>query len=104
MKDSQLQKMSLRELMDLRKRIDDAIGVRRIDERAELKKKIQAMAEQAGFRVNDLFGNARERAAQRSLAVKYRHPKNHALIWTGRGRRPNWLVQAGGDIERFRVA
>jgi len=104
MRDSQLQKMSLKQLLDLQKRIGEVIATRRIDERTALKKKIEVMAEQAGFQVKDLFGSGRERPTPGGQTIKYRHPKNRALIWTGRGRRPNWLVQEGGDIERFRVS
>jgi DNA-binding protein H-NS len=103
MRDSQIQKMSLRELITLKARIDDAIAARRIDEREALKKKIETMAERAGFQVKDLFSHGREGSVKSSLAAKYRHPKKQDLIWTGRGRKPNWLIEAGGNIERFRV-
>jgi DNA-binding protein H-NS len=103
MKDSQLQKMSYKELLQLQQRIAAAIAKKRVDERSALKEKLQSMAERAGFRIDDLFGNTRERPAG-SITVKYRHPTNRSLIWTGRGRRPKWLVAEGGDVERFRVA
>ncbi len=62
------------------------------------------MAEKAGFRLTDLFAGGRERQSAKAAGIKYRHPENRALVWTGRGRRPKWLAEAGGDIERFRVA
>ena len=104
MKDSQLQKMSYKELLQLQKRVAEAIEKKRVAERAALKQKLQSMAEQAGFRIDDLFGQSRERTPRSSITVKYRHPTNSSLIWSGRGRRPKWLVAAGGDLERFRVA
>jgi len=104
MKESQLQKMSYKELLQLQQRVAEAIEKKRVAERAALKQKLKSMAEQAGFQIDDLFGQARERAASSSITVKYRHPTNRSLIWTGRGRRPKWLVAAGGDVERFRVA
>jgi len=87
MKDSQLQKMSYKELLQLQQRIAAAIAKKRVDERSALKEKLQSMAERAGFRIDDLFGSTRERPAG-SITVKYRHPTNRSLIWTGRGRRP----------------
>ena len=105
MKESQLQKMSYKELLQLQKKVADAIAKKRGSERAALKQKLQSLAEQAGFQIDDLFvGPRRERAASSSITVKYRHPTNRSLIWTGRGRRPKWLVAEGGDVERFRVA
>ncbi|MDZ4066259.1 MAG: H-NS histone family protein, partial [Tabrizicola sp.] len=26
--------------------------------------------------------------------AKYRHPENAALTWSGRGRKPNWFIDA----------
>lgn len=104
MKDSQLQKMSYKELLQLQQRVASAMAKKRGAERAALKHKLKTMAEQAGFQIDDLFGQARERAASSGIKVKYRHPTNQSLIWTGRGRRPKWLVAEGGDVERFRVA
>ena len=104
MNDRQLQKMSYKELLQLQRRVADAIEKKRGAERAALRQKLKSMAEQAGFQIDDLFGRSRERAASSGITVKYRHPTNRSLIWTGRGRRPKWLVAEGGDVERFRVA
>ena len=105
MKESQLQKMSYKELLQLQQKVADAIAKKRGAERAALKQKLESMAEQAGFRIDDLFGGqSRERVASSSITVKYRHPTDRSLIWTGRGRRPKWLIAEGGDVERFRVA
>lgn len=38
--------------------------------------------------------------------VKFRHPNDANLTWTGRGSQPRWLreaLEAGGNIETFRV-
>ncbi|MCL4767557.1 MAG: H-NS histone family protein [Hyphomicrobiaceae bacterium] len=103
MKESQLQKLSYKELLQLQQRVAAVVARRKTSERAALKEKLQSIAEEAGFRIDDLFDKAGERAAA-SVAIKYRHPTNRSLIWTGRGRRPKWLVAEGGDVERFRVA
>lgn len=104
MRDSQLHKMSYRELLQLQQRVADVIERKRGAERAALRRKLQSMAEQAGFEIDDLFAKTRERVATSSIKVKYRHPTDRSLVWTGRGRRPKWLVAEGGDVERFRVA
>jgi len=104
MKDSQLQKMSYKELIQLQRRVAGALEKKRGVERAALRQKLKTMAEQAGFQIDDLFGQSRERAANSGIKVKYRHPTDRSLIWTGRGRRPKWLLAEGGDVERFRVA
>lgn len=96
----QLERMSLKELRLLEERVRAAIVAREQQDKTELRNKVIALAEKAGVTVAELFGRGRKR---RSAGVKYRHPKNPSLTWSGRGRHPNWIVEAGGNIERFRV-
>jgi DNA-binding protein H-NS len=40
------------------------------------------------------------------VKIKYRHPKDASLEWTGRGRQPRWVVEwlaGGGKIEGLAV-
>jgi len=104
MKDSQLEKMSLRDLRDLGKRVDQAIVSRQSRDRAELKEKMAAMAAEAGLSLDDVVGRRRGGKTRGAQQVKYRHPDDPTLTWSGRGRKPRWLKQAGGSAERFRVA
>ena len=69
-------------------------------ERDDLRRRIIAMVEDAGFKVQDLFGKARK--GKGSVAVKYRDPQNPENTWTGRGRMPRWLVAAtkGGKANK----
>ena len=105
MKDTQLEKMSVKELRDLKSRIDTAITQRQSKDRAELKQKMMALAEEAGLSLDDVIGGSRRgsgRGGKGSVAVKYRHPDDASLTWTGRGRRPRWL-DGIANIEKFRV-
>ena len=102
MKKGELERMSLKELRDLQVRVASAIATREQEEKIELKNKLAEMAGKAGFSVAELFGHGRKTRGPAS--IKFRHPQDASLTWTGRGRRPRWLVKAGGDIERFRVA
>ena len=61
------------------------------------------MAETAGFNLNELFGKRGKRGFS---GVKYRNPKDTSQTWTGRGRKPNWLVDAlkkGAKIDSFAI-
>ncbi len=103
MKDAQLEKMTVKELRDLKSRIDSAIVSRQSKDRTELKQKMQALAEEAGLSLDDVFGGARRGGRGKgSVAVKYRHPDDSSMTWTGRGRRPKWL-EGVSNIEKFRV-
>ena len=98
-----LDKMSYAELLKLQERIETAIAEKRVEDAASAKEALRAMAEKAGFNLNELFG---KRGGKRSGEVKYRNPKDTSQTWTGRGRKPNWLVDAlkkGAKIDAFAI-
>jgi DNA-binding protein H-NS len=71
-------------------------------DRADVKAKLADKVAKAGFSVGELFGSGRG-GKRGTVAIRFRNPKNPSQTWTGRGRRPNWIVAAGGDADRFRV-
>ena len=102
MRDSQLEKMSLKELTILQIRISQAIAEKRIEERSEVKAKLEELAQASGFSVAELFGGKGGKRGK--VAPKYSNPKDPSQTWTGRGRRPLWMAKAGGDIQRFLIS
>ena len=102
MRDSQLEKMSLKDLTALHAKIQAAIDEKRVSERHEMRAKMEEMAKASGFSVSELFGGRKSKGSK--IAPKYRNPKDPSQTWTGRGRRPNWMVEAGGDMKRFLIA
>lgn len=82
-------KLSLKDLLDLQAKVERAISQAKDRERSDLKQKIASMAENAGFSVNELFG---ARGRGKAVAAKFVNPDNRSETWTGRGRKPNWLV------------
>lgn len=103
MKDNQLEKMSVKELRELKGRIDSAITARQSKDKAELKQKMIALAEEAGLSLEDVVGGGRKGGRGKgTVAIKYRHPDDASLTWTGRGRRPRWM-DGVANIEKFRV-
>ena len=103
-------KMSLRDLVELEAKVKKAISAARDRERVELKKKMAEMAETHGFSVSELFGAARGgrgNAKGKSVgAAKYANPENKSDTWTGRGRKPNWLVdrlKKGAKLNDFSI-
>jgi DNA-binding protein H-NS len=102
MRDSQLARMPLKELLTLESKINAAIDEKRISERAEMRSKMEEMARASGFSVAELFGGKRGKGGK--VAPKYRNQKDPSQTWTGRGRRPTWIVEAGGNIDRFLIS
>ncbi|WP_072397191.1 H-NS histone family protein [Hyphomicrobium sp. CS1GBMeth3] len=96
-------KMSVKELTDHIARAQRALNAAKDRERSDLKNKITTLAENAGFSVGELFGS---RGRGKATSVKYANPDNRSETWTGRGRKPNWLVAKlgkGAKITDFAV-
>jgi hypothetical protein len=57
-----------------------------------------------GFSIAELFG-AKRPEKSKSVA-KYANPEDKSDTWTGRGRKPNWLVarlKKGADLAQFEI-
>jgi len=103
---SKVENMSYKELLDLQKRVQAAIEARRQQEQEQVRRKILELAKKSGLDVSELIGAKAKapRKSKKAPAVKYRNPANPSQTWTGRGRKPKWLVEAlqkGADIEKF---
>lgn len=105
-----LDAMSLKELVDLETKVQKAIAGLRDRERSALKEKMAEMAKNHGFSVNELFGGnrpGRGGGKGKSIGVaRFANPENKADTWTGRGRKPNWLVdrlKKGAKLSDFAI-
>jgi DNA-binding protein H-NS len=102
-----VEKMVLKDLMELDLKVQKAISIAKERERSEVKMKIAALAEDSGFSVNELFGGGRGSAKGKSTGIaKYKNPDNTSETWTGRGRKPNWLIakiQKGSKMADFEI-
>jgi DNA-binding protein H-NS len=101
-----LEKLSLKDLQELELRVEKAIAEAKAKERVELKAEIEKMVADRGFSINDVFAPKRAVAKTRSAAAKYANPEDPSQTWTGRGRKPNWLVaklQDGANIDDFLI-
>ena len=98
-------KLSLKELRDLETKVAKAKSQARNKAKAEVKQKIDRILASSGFTISDLYSVGRGRGRGRSSA-KYVNPDNRSQTWTGRGRKPNWLVaklKRGAKQEDFAV-
>lgn len=73
-----------------------------LESRAEKDKAIEEvkkLAEAKGLKLEDILaelGGARAKPGKSRgvVPVKFRHPKDPTLTWTGRGKQPNWFKEA----------
>ncbi len=102
---SSLSLVELKNLLDL---IPAEIKRREKEEKAKLRKDIEALVLSRGFSMDDLIGESsvKEIKEKKPVAIKYRHPQDQSLSWTGRGRQPRWIVDYinnGGALEQLAV-
>lgn len=100
----EIDRMSLRELQELELKVKKAKASVHDRSKSELRKTLEAMAADHGFKLNDLFGARGGKG--RTVAIKYANPADPAETWTGRGRKPRWLaakLKSGDKIEKYLI-
>ncbi len=93
MADFDLEALSLGELKKMQNDVAKAISTFEDRQKAEARAKVEAFARDLGYSLAELVGNE-TKITRAPAAAKYRHPENPALTWSGRGRKPQWFVDA----------
>ena len=99
MADFNLETLSLKELRQLQKGLAKAISSYEDRHKAEARAKLDAIAKEMGYSFADLIG-VEVKTTRAPAVAKYRHPKNAAVTWSGRGRKPQWFadhINSGKD-------
>ena len=96
--------LSLLELRALQEQIKQEVKKREQEDVAKAREQILAIAQKIGIPLKDIMGS--EVRAKVTVAVRYRHPSDPALQWTGRGRQPKWVkdwVVSGKPLAALQV-
>jgi DNA-binding protein H-NS len=107
MRKPNIDKMSYAELLELRDHVQEGIAQRRTEEQAALREKMEELAAEAGFDLDDIVAKRKVGGKRGKVAPKYRNPKDATQTWTGRGRQPLWLVaelKRGKKLEDFAIS
>ena len=88
-----LNNLSLKELRDLRTKVDRSIAGFEERKRREAMAALEDAAREHGFSLSELTGAKASRRGAK-VAAKYANPEDASQTWTGRGRRPHWVQQA----------
>lgn len=104
----ELSTLSISQLRDLQQQIPAELKRREYQEKAEALVKLRAMAKTLGFSIEELMEKEAKvkSSSGGKVKVKYRHPENVELEWTGRGRKPKWVeawLAVGNTIESLLV-
>ena len=95
-----LEKMGLKELRDLRGRVERTINSFEERKRREALAAAEEAARVHGFNLAELTGGKSRRGG--IVAPKYANPEDPTMTWTGRGRKPRWVqekLDAGKQLE-----
>ncbi len=114
-----LKSYTLPQLKQLGARIAKEITKQESAGKASFLKRLKKMASEHGLSLDDVLGNAAHAKRQKPvtaklastpkapLPVKYRHPSNKELTWSGRGRKPRWVeawLANGGALDALATA
>lgn len=104
-----LSTLSLIQLRDLQQQIPAELMRREALDKALILNEVRAFAKARGYAIEDLF--AKDVKAKSTtggkVKVKYRHPENPTLEWTGRGRMPKWVsawLESNGNLDNMLVS
>lgn len=98
--DIDFDKMTLKEMRDVRAKLERAINSYEDRKRRDALAAVEEAARVHGFNLSDLTGIKTSRAG--TVAPKYANPKDPTMTWTGRGRKPRWVqenLEGGKQLE-----
>lgn len=105
-----ISKLSFAELRELQQLIPQEMKRREAQEKANVLNELKAVAKARGYSLDDLLGKEaklpKAKTGTGTVKVKYRHPENAELQWTGRGRQPKWVeswLKSGGTLDKLAV-
>lgn len=98
-----ISKLSYDDVRELQAKLASREGELRVQAKMDAKAKIEAVLQQTGFTLQELFPNAvrgqgkagrANPRAGKPVPAKYANPANPSETWTGRGKQPAWYSAA----------
>ncbi|CAK0762549.1 DNA-binding protein H-NS [Gammaproteobacteria bacterium] len=120
----ELNQLTLDELQELSKRLDKELKTKQVleqkasnreerERRRAVMKQVRELISAHNLTMDELLATKVKRAAKgegrknaSKSPPKYRNPDDHAQTWTGKGRKPGWVlaaVQRGDNLEEMLI-
>jgi len=100
----ELDKLSLDELKQLRKDVENAIRTYQDRERKRALAALEEKAQEMGYSLSELTTAGTK--SRKVHPAKYRHPEDASKTWSGRGRQPQWIKEilaADGNLDDYLI-
>ena len=98
--------LSLKDIKTLEQKLQKAKAQAHDRERKALKVKIDKIISGTGFTIFEIYGVATKRRGKSISVAKYANPDDVSDTWTGRGRKPNWVLarlKKGGKLDDYAI-
>lgn len=99
-----LESLNVDELMAITENAQQLIIAKQHQRLFDAYEQFEEIAESCNSTIEEILKAGEQLEKKRS--IKYRNPKDSSETWTGRGRKPTWLVNAleeGKQLEDFAV-
>lgn len=104
----ELSGLSSADLRALQEQIKQELKKREQQDLLKAREQIMAIAQSVGVPLKELMGGQARvaKVGGAKVAVRYRHPADASLQWTGRGRQPKWVqdwLASGQSLDALKV-
>ena len=102
----ELGSMTVEQLRKLQVSAAEELKKREKAEKRNALKAIRELAEARGFSLDELFEEKPARTQRSKGVARYRNPADPSQTWTGRGRKPVWVLDwlaAGKSIDKLAI-
>jgi len=87
-----LDKLSVKELKEIIEKAEKAIETTKKTQLRVVRKQVKQMIKESGYTPADIFPALKAAKTATKVPPKYQNPKNPDQTWTGRGRKPKWVI------------
>ncbi|MBC8444333.1 H-NS histone family protein [Candidatus Woesearchaeota archaeon] len=93
--EKKLSNLSLPGLVEAQEFVQELITTKKAEEKNTLLDDLKARAKEAGFDWDELVGEGKGKLTKKrgSVPPKYCNPNDPKETWSGRGRKPHWVIQ-----------
>ncbi|PWQ99011.1 H-NS family nucleoid-associated regulatory protein [Leucothrix arctica] len=85
--------LSKSDLLNIMKEIPLEIKKRDKSLKKDLREKMHKLAEESGYSLEEILDKSKTKPTKKA-AAKYQNPEDDNLTWSGRGRKPLWIIAA----------